>query len=85
MLIFFPGAIVGVFLVLYTMLRSANLALQVMVALPMAFIGSVAALYISGQTLTVAAMVGFISLVWHRVPQRHPPDQPLPSFRPARR
>ena len=33
-----------------------------MVALPMAFIGSVVALVITGQTLTVAAMVGFISL-----------------------
>ena len=44
------------------MFRSANLSLQVMVALPMAFIGSVAALFLTGQTLTVAAMVGFISL-----------------------
>jgi HME family heavy-metal exporter len=44
------------------MFRSVNLALQVMIALPMAFIGSVAALYVTGQTLTVAAMVGFISL-----------------------
>jgi len=61
-LIYFAGAVIGVFLVLYTMLRSANLALQVMVALPMAFIGSVAALHVTGQTLTVAAMVGFISL-----------------------
>jgi HME family heavy-metal exporter len=52
----------GVFLVLYTMFRSANLSLQVMIALPMAFIGSVAALYVTNQTLTVAAMVGFISL-----------------------
>jgi HME family heavy-metal exporter len=33
-----------------------------MVALPMAFIGSVAALVYTQQTLTVAAMVGFISL-----------------------
>jgi HME family heavy-metal exporter len=62
MVIFFTVAILGVFLVLYSMLRSANLTLQVMVALPMAFIGSVAALYVTGQTLTVAAMVGFISL-----------------------
>jgi len=62
MAIYFAGAIVGMFLVLYTMFRSANLSLQVMIALPMAFIGSVAALYVSGQTLTVAAMVGFISL-----------------------
>ena len=60
--IYFAGAIVGMFLVLNAMFRSANLALQVLVALPMAFIGSVAALHLTGQTLTVAAMVGFISL-----------------------
>ena len=60
--VLFAISLVGMFLVLYTMFRSANLALQVMVALPMAFIGSVAALYLTGQTLTVAAMVGFISL-----------------------
>jgi HME family heavy-metal exporter len=58
----FALALVGVFLVLYTMFRSANLSLQVMFALPMAFIGSVAALHITEQTLSVAAMVGFISL-----------------------
>jgi HME family heavy-metal exporter len=60
--ILFCISLIGMFLVLYTMFRSANLALQVMVALPMAFIGSVAALSLTGQTLTVAAMVGFISL-----------------------
>ncbi|MCA9224427.1 MAG: efflux RND transporter permease subunit, partial [Planctomycetales bacterium] len=52
----------GVLLVLYSMFRSINLALQVMMALPMAFIGSVVALVVTGQTLTIAAMVGFISL-----------------------
>ncbi|WP_145363661.1 efflux RND transporter permease subunit [Stratiformator vulcanicus] len=55
-------SLVGVFLVLYTMFRSINLSLQVMAALPMAFIGSVTALVVTGQTMTVAAMVGFISL-----------------------
>lgn len=60
--ILFVVSLVGMFLVLYKMFRSANLALQVMVALPMAFIGSVAALYLTGQTLTIASMVGFISL-----------------------
>jgi HME family heavy-metal exporter len=60
--VLFALSLVGVFLVLYTMFRSANLSLQVMIALPMAFIGSVAALYLTDQTLTVAAMVGFISL-----------------------
>ena len=58
----FVVSMLGVFLVLYTMFRSVNLSLQVMAALPMAFIGSVAALVLTGQTLTVAAMVGFISL-----------------------
>ncbi len=53
----------GIFLVLYKMFHSVNLALQVMAALPMAFIGAVAALVITHQTLTVAAMVGFIALV----------------------
>lgn len=58
----FAVSMIGVFMVLFTMFRSINLSLQVMAALPMAFIGSVAALVITGQTLTVAAMVGFISL-----------------------
>ena len=58
----FAVSMFGVFLVLYTMFRSVNLSLQVMAALPMAFIGSVIALVVTGQTLTVAAMVGFISL-----------------------
>lgn len=60
--ILFVVAMLGVFLVLYTLFRSVNLAVQVMAALPMAFIGSVAALVITGQTVTIAAMVGFISL-----------------------
>ena len=58
----FAVSMIGVFLVLFTMFRSINLSLQVMMALPMAFIGSVVALVITGQTVTVAAMVGFISL-----------------------
>ena len=60
--ILFGVALIGMLLVLYTMFKSINLALQVMVALPMAFIGSVAALKLTDQTLTIAAMVGFISL-----------------------
>ena len=60
--ILFAVSLIGMFLVLYSMFKSVNLALQVMVALPMAFIGSVAALRLTDQTLTIAAMVGFISL-----------------------
>ncbi|MGC1275900.1 MAG: efflux RND transporter permease subunit, partial [Planctomycetaceae bacterium] len=58
----FAVSLVGIFLTLYTMFRSVNLSLQVMAALPMAFIGSVAAIVVTGQTLTVANMVGFIAL-----------------------
>jgi HME family heavy-metal exporter len=38
------------------------MSLQVLAALPMAAIGAVAALVITNQSLTVASMVGFISL-----------------------
>jgi HME family heavy-metal exporter len=55
-------SLAGMFLALYTLFRSTNLALQVLAALPMAAIGSVAALVITRQSLTVASMVGFISL-----------------------
>ncbi len=60
--VLFAISLLGVFFVLYTLFRSTNLALQVMAALPMAFIGAVAALVWTGQTVTIAAMVGFISL-----------------------
>ncbi len=62
MKIFIILALLGVFLLLFTLFRSVNFALQVMMALPAAFIGSVAMLYLTGQTFTVAAMVGFVSL-----------------------
>jgi len=55
-------SLAGMFLALYTLFRSTNLALQVLAALPMAAIGSVAAVVLTKQSLTVASMVGFISL-----------------------
>ena len=55
-------SLVGMFLALYTMFRSANLALQVMAALPTALVGAVAAIWITGQTLSIASLVGLISL-----------------------
>ena len=55
-------SLAAMFLALYTLFRSTNLSLQVLSALPMAAIGAVAALVITGQSLTVASMVGFISL-----------------------
>jgi Cu/Ag efflux pump CusA len=49
-------------LTLFTLFRSFNLSLQVLAAIPMAAIGAVAALLFTRQSLTVASMVGFISL-----------------------
>ncbi|MGD0655323.1 MAG: efflux RND transporter permease subunit [Thermoguttaceae bacterium] len=49
-------------LTLYTLFHSFNLSLQVLAALPMAAIGAVAALVLTRQSLTVASLVGFISL-----------------------
>ena len=51
-----------IFTVLYSRYRSAVLALLIMGGVPLALIGSVAALWIAGQPLSVASMVGFITL-----------------------
>jgi len=52
----------GIFLVLFTLYPSVRIVLQIMFALLLAFVGGVAALVLTGQTLTVASLVGFISL-----------------------
>lgn len=51
-----------IFIVLYSRYGSIVLALIVMGGIPLALIGSVMALYIAGQPLTVASMIGFITL-----------------------
>ncbi len=51
-----------IFLILYGRYRSPRLALMIMANVPLALVGAVAALWISGQTLSVAALVGFITL-----------------------
>ena len=55
-------SLLGIFLVLYTMFGSANLSLQVMSALPMALIGAVVAMVVTGQDRTIPTLVGLISL-----------------------
>ena len=55
-------SLVGVFLVLFTLFPSTTIVLQIMSALPIAFVGGACALWLTGQTLTVASLVGFISL-----------------------
>ena len=55
-------AILAIFAVLYSRYRSAVLALIIMSNIPLAMVGSVLALWISGQALSVASLVGFITL-----------------------
>jgi len=51
-----------IFLVLYSRYRSMVLTAIIMGNIPLALVGSVIALWISGQPLSVAALVGFITL-----------------------
>ncbi len=51
-----------IFMVLYSRYRSAVLAGIIMANIPLALVGSVIALWWSGQPLSVAALVGFITL-----------------------
>ncbi len=55
-------SLAGVFLVLMTLYPSMRITLQILNAIPTAFLGGVLALVISRQTLTVASLVGFVSL-----------------------
>ncbi|HMO15778.1 MAG TPA: efflux RND transporter permease subunit [Pirellulaceae bacterium] len=52
----------GIFVVLMVLLPSVRIVLQLLNALPTAFIGGVLALVVTQQDLTVASLVGFISL-----------------------
>lgn len=55
-------SLAGIFLLLYTLYPSTRIVLQIMLALPIAYVGGALGLWYTGQTLTVASLVGFISL-----------------------
>ncbi len=55
-------ALFGIFIVLFATFQSINLVLQILVAIPVGFIGGTIGLMITGQTLSIPATVGFISL-----------------------
>ena len=56
------ASVIGMFVVLMILFPSVRVVLQILNALPTAFIGGVLALVITNQSLTVASLVGFISL-----------------------
>jgi Cu/Ag efflux pump CusA len=55
-------AIAGIFLLLYIALKSVRSAFLVMANLPLALIGGVVVVFLSGGTLSIASLVGFITL-----------------------
>ncbi|PZO79076.1 MAG: CusA/CzcA family heavy metal efflux RND transporter, partial [Micavibrio aeruginosavorus] len=55
-------SLAGMFMVLYVHFKSANLALQVMTSIPLAFIGAVIGVWLSGGVFSIATMVGFVTL-----------------------
>ncbi|MFH1300629.1 MAG: efflux RND transporter permease subunit [Planctomycetota bacterium] len=55
-------SVAGIFIVLMMLYPSARITFQILNAIPTAFIGGVFALVLTNQTLTVASMVGFVSL-----------------------
>jgi CzcA family heavy metal efflux pump len=54
--------VAGIFLLLFLAFRSARSALLIMVNLPLALIGGVVAVWLGGGVLSVASLVGFITL-----------------------
>ncbi|CAG2139716.1 Cobalt-zinc-cadmium resistance protein CzcA [Cupriavidus campinensis] len=56
------GSLVMIYLVLFSRYRSHRLTLAIMTNIPFALIGSVVAMWLGGLTLSVASMVGFITL-----------------------
>ena len=55
-------SLAGIFVVLMMLYPSARITFQILNAIPTAFIGGVLALVLTRQTLTVASLVGFVSL-----------------------
>jgi CzcA family heavy metal efflux pump len=55
-------AILGIFFVLYIHFKSSFIAIQVMLNIPMAFIGGIIGIYLTDGTISVASLVAFVTL-----------------------
>jgi CzcA family heavy metal efflux pump len=52
----------GIFLVLYSHFKSFRIVMQIMLNIPLALVGSVIAVMLTGGTFSIATLVGFITL-----------------------
>lgn len=55
-------AIIGVFIVLFMHFHSTMIALQIMINIPLALIGSIIAVYLTDKTFSLASLVAFVTL-----------------------
>ena len=62
LMIVVPMALLMIFLLLYFMFHSVGQALLIMLNVPMALIGGILALWLSGQYVSVPSSIGFIAL-----------------------
>jgi Cu/Ag efflux pump CusA len=62
LLILGSGVILGILLILATAFHSTRDALIIMLNLPLALVGGVAGVYLAGGVLSVASIIGFITL-----------------------
>ncbi|MFH2000556.1 MAG: efflux RND transporter permease subunit [Planctomycetota bacterium] len=60
--LFSAVSLAAMFFVLYLHFKSINFCFQVLMSIPMAFVGAVAYIVLSGQAVSIATLVGFISL-----------------------
>lgn len=63
LLLILPIAIAMIFGLLYALFNSLTYCLLTVAGVPFAVLGGIFALYISGQTMSVSAIIGFISLL----------------------
>jgi Cu(I)/Ag(I) efflux system membrane protein CusA/SilA len=55
-------AIAGIFFVLYAHFKSTFISVQVMLNIPMAFIGGIIGIYLTDKTISIASLVAFVTL-----------------------
>ncbi len=56
-------SVTAIFVLLYSHFQRVGLALQIMLTLPLSFVGAIAAIFLTDGILSVASLVGFITLL----------------------